>query len=49
MDDVCHYLELQDDRVELKAWHGEKSNYVSLPVRAGRIDSIVDEMEPALG
>jgi len=45
VDDVCHYLELQDDRLELKAWHGEVA---WIPARSETIEIRRRDLEPML-
>jgi len=46
VDDVCHYLELHDDRLELKAWHGEVSQVAKIPVRQESVEIEAAELEP---
>lgn len=45
VDDACHYLELLDDRLELKTWHGEVA---WIPARRDTMEIGARDLEPVL-
>lgn len=47
VDDVCHYLELRDDRLELKMWQGPAGETEVTPVRSD-VRRKMGELEPIL-
>jgi UDP-2,3-diacylglucosamine pyrophosphatase LpxH len=46
VDDVCTYLELCDDRLELKTWDGEESRVEMIAGKREVVEVLAGEMEP---